>query len=85
MLIGFNHRSESRLILGEGGAEVLLNRGDALFLKSKGSPLIRVHTPYISDREVFAVASFLRSQRKADYEMWYLEDSFKREGSKFLN
>jgi S-DNA-T family DNA segregation ATPase FtsK/SpoIIIE len=70
-----NQRSESRAILGEGGAEVLLERGDTLFLKSKDNPLIRVHTPYISDREVSAVASFLRSQRRVEYQMWYLENN----------
>ncbi|TGW15344.1 cell division protein FtsK [bacterium NHP-B] len=51
---------DSRTILGEQGAEQLLGRGDMLYMPP-GDRMQRVHGPFVSDAEVEAVVSFLKS------------------------
>src|SRR5438045_7167107 len=50
---------DSRTILGEGGAEQLLGRGDLLYMAG-GGRIPRVHGPLVSDEEVERVVSFLK-------------------------
>ncbi len=50
---------DSRTILGEGGAEQLLGKGDMLWMQA-GGKLKRVHGPFVSDSHVEHVAQFLR-------------------------
>src|SRR6266481_3867388 len=50
---------DSRTILGEGGAEQLLGRGDMLYMAG-GGRITRVHGPFVSDQEVEAVVRFLK-------------------------
>lgn len=57
---------DSRTILGDGGAEQLLGRGDMLFMPS-GEKIIRVHGPFVDDDEVENVVSFLKEQGEPDY------------------
>jgi S-DNA-T family DNA segregation ATPase FtsK/SpoIIIE len=57
---------DSRTILGEGGAEQLLGRGDMLYMAS-GGRVMRVHGPFVSDDEVEQVVSFLKSQGEPSY------------------
>ncbi|MBV9824934.1 MAG: DNA translocase FtsK 4TM domain-containing protein [Alphaproteobacteria bacterium] len=57
---------DSRTILGEGGAEQLLGRGDMLYMAG-GGRLTRVHGPFVSDEEVERVVSFLKSRAEPDY------------------
>ena len=57
---------DSRTILGEGGAEQLLGRGDMLYMAG-GGRVTRVHAPFVSDEEVERVVSFLKSQGEPDY------------------
>ncbi len=57
---------DSRTILGEQGAEQLLGMGDLLYMAS-GGRLRRLHGPFVSDREVEDVASFLKKQGAPDY------------------
>ncbi|HVB17392.1 MAG TPA: DNA translocase FtsK 4TM domain-containing protein [Stellaceae bacterium] len=57
---------DSRTILGEGGAEQLLGRGDMLYMAG-GGRVTRVHGPFVSDEEVERVVSFLKSRREPDY------------------
>jgi DNA segregation ATPase FtsK/SpoIIIE, S-DNA-T family len=57
---------DSRTILGEGGAEQLLGRGDMLFMAG-GGRITRVHGPFVSDEEVERVVSFLKSRAEPDY------------------
>ncbi len=57
---------DSRTILGEGGAEQLLGRGDMLYMAG-GGRVTRVHGPFVSDEEVERVVSFLKSQGMPDY------------------
>jgi S-DNA-T family DNA segregation ATPase FtsK/SpoIIIE len=57
---------DSRTILGEQGAEQLLGQGDMLFMAG-GGRITRVHGPFVSDREVEEVVTFLRSQGEPSY------------------
>jgi len=57
---------DSRTILGEGGAEQLLGRGDMLYMAG-GGRITRVHGPFVSDEEVERVVSFLKTRGCPDY------------------
>jgi S-DNA-T family DNA segregation ATPase FtsK/SpoIIIE len=57
---------DSRTILGEQGAEQLLGSGDMLYMMA-GGRIRRVHGPYVSDREVEDVVTFLKTQGRPDY------------------
>src|ERR1700730_10465991 len=57
---------DSRTILGEGGAEQLLGRGDMLYMAG-GGRVTRVHGPFVSDEEVERVVSFLKTRGAPDY------------------
>jgi len=57
---------DSRTILGEQGAEQLLGKGDMLFMSS-ANRIIRIHAPYVSEKEIEKVNSFLRSQQDPSY------------------
>ena len=60
-------RIDSRTILGEQGAEHLLGRGDMLFMEG-GGRIVRVHGPFVSDKEVESVTAFLRQQGEPEYD-----------------
>ena len=57
---------DSRTILGEQGAEQLLGKGDMLFMSS-ANRIIRIHGPYVSEKEIEKISSVLRAQGKPDY------------------
>jgi S-DNA-T family DNA segregation ATPase FtsK/SpoIIIE len=57
---------DSRTILGEQGAEQLLGKGDMLFM-SAANRIVRIHGPYISEREIEKITSILRAQGQPDY------------------
>ena len=57
---------DSRTILGEQGAEQLLGKGDMLFMSS-ANRIIRIHGPYVSEKEIEKISSFLRAQGEPDY------------------
>jgi S-DNA-T family DNA segregation ATPase FtsK/SpoIIIE len=57
---------DSRTILGEQGAEQLLGQGDMLYMMG-GGRIVRTHGPFVSDREVEEVVSFLRAQGEPAY------------------
>jgi DNA segregation ATPase FtsK/SpoIIIE, S-DNA-T family len=57
---------DSRTILGEGGAEQLLGRGDMLYMAG-GGRITRVHGPFVSDEEVERIVSFLKTRGQPDY------------------
>lgn len=57
---------DSRTILGEQGAEQLLGMGDMLYMAG-GGRIVRVHGPFVSDREVEDVVAFLREQGEPAY------------------
>ncbi|KAF8818299.1 DNA translocase FtsK [Rickettsia endosymbiont of Cardiosporidium cionae] len=57
---------DSRTILGEQGAEQLLGMGDMLYMGSS-SKIIRVHCPFVSDKEILNITDFLRTTGKPEY------------------
>jgi S-DNA-T family DNA segregation ATPase FtsK/SpoIIIE len=57
---------DSRTILGEGGAEQLLGRGDMLYMAG-GGRITRVHGPFVSDEEVERVVSFWKTRGEPHY------------------
>ena len=57
---------DSRTILGEQGAEQLLGKGDMLFMSS-ANRIVRIHGPYVSEKEIEQVTSVLRAQGNPDY------------------
>ncbi len=57
---------DSRTILGEQGAEQLLGMGDMLYM-IPGGKIERVHGPFVTDKEVEDVVSFLKEQGPPQY------------------
>ncbi len=64
---------DSRTILGEGGAEQLLGRGDMLYMAA-GGRVTRVHGPLVDDNEVEKIVKYLRAQGVPDYIDGVTED-----------
>jgi S-DNA-T family DNA segregation ATPase FtsK/SpoIIIE len=64
---------DSRTILDTNGAESLLGRGDMLFLPPGTSRLLRLHAPYVSEKETAAVVGFWKAQGQAEYVDGFLE------------
>ncbi|HEY8343440.1 MAG TPA: DNA translocase FtsK [Calditerricola sp.] len=64
---GVSSQADSRTILDMAGAEKLLGRGDMLFLPVGAPKPIRVQGAFVSDSEVEAVASFVRTQQEPQY------------------
>jgi DNA segregation ATPase FtsK/SpoIIIE, S-DNA-T family len=64
---------DSRTILDTNGAEALLGRGDMLFLPPGTSRLMRLHAPYVSEKETAAVVEFWKNQASAQYVEGFLE------------
>ena len=61
-------RVDSRTILDQQGAEHLLGKGDLLFIPPGAAGLRRLHAAYVSDREIEAVAEFIKAQAAPDYD-----------------
>ena len=57
---------DSRTILGEQGAEQLLGKGDMLFMSS-ANRIVRIHGPYVSEKEIEGITNSLRAQGEPDY------------------
>jgi len=64
---------DSRTILDTNGAEALLGRGDMLFLPPGTSRLMRLHAPFVSEKETAAVVAFWKEQGQAEYVEGFLE------------
>ena len=64
---------DSRTILDTNGAEALLGRGDMLFLPPRTSRLMRLHAPFVSEKETAAVVNFWKEQGQAEYVEGFLE------------
>jgi DNA segregation ATPase FtsK/SpoIIIE, S-DNA-T family len=64
---------DSRTILDTNGAEALLGRGDMLFLPPGTSRLLRLHAPFVSEKETAAVVAFWKDQGQAEYVEGFLE------------
>ncbi len=57
---------DSRTILGEQGSEQLLGMGDMLYM-GNSSKIIRVHGPFVDDKEVEKITEYLRSTGVPEY------------------
>ncbi len=60
-------QNESRTVLGQHGAESLLNNGDMLYLTPGTGLPVRVHGPLVSEAEVKNVLAELKKQETPDY------------------
>ncbi len=58
---------DSRTILDTHGAERLLGAGDMLFMPPGSSNLLRIHAPYVSEKEVKNVVEYLKSLSPPEY------------------
>jgi len=64
---------DSRTIIDDNGAESLLGRGDMLFRPPGTSRLMRLHAPFVSEKETAAVVDFWKAQGEAEYVEGFLE------------
>jgi len=55
---------DSRTVIDTSGAEKLLGAGDMLFSSAKSAKISRIQGPYISEKEVAKVSSFISDQRE---------------------
>jgi len=60
-------RQESRIVLDQNGADVLLGAGDMLFLAPGNSHLIRAQGTFVDDSEVRVVVNQLRTRGEPKY------------------
>ncbi len=60
-------KTDSRIILDEGGAERLLARGDLLFQSPQFPQTLRAHGPWISDKDLGSIIDFWREQGPPEY------------------
>ncbi len=60
-------RQESRIILDQNGAEVLLGQGDMLFLQPGTSNLVRAQGTYVDEAEIRALVHHVRSNGQPEY------------------
>ncbi|HPL97541.1 MAG TPA: DNA translocase FtsK 4TM domain-containing protein [Smithellaceae bacterium] len=59
---------DSRTIIDQPGAELLLGAGDMLFIPPGTSRLTRIHGAYLSDAEISRVVDFLKLQGQPTYD-----------------
>jgi len=59
---------DSRTVLDQMGAEMLLGNGDMLYLPPGTSMPIRVHGSFVSDKEVHAVVASLKGDSEPEYD-----------------
>src|ERR1700723_741337 len=64
---------DSRTILDANGAEALLGKGDMLYLPSGSARVHRLHSPFVTEKEIAAVVEFWKSQGTAEYQQQFLE------------
>jgi S-DNA-T family DNA segregation ATPase FtsK/SpoIIIE len=72
---------DSRTILDGNGAEALLGRGDMLYLPAGSGRMIRLHAPYVAEKEIAALVEFWRNQGQAEYVEGFL-DAPREEGTR---
>ncbi len=65
---------ESRIILDTQGAEKLVGRGDMLYAPIGAGKPLRVQGCFVSDEEVEAVASYVKSHYITDYDQTVMEE-----------
>ena len=60
-------QTDSRTIIGSGGAEKLLGKGDMLYVGNGESTQTRIQGAFLSDQEVQDVVNYVVDQQKANY------------------
>jgi len=65
-IISSNIKNRQQNYIRRAGAELLLGNGDMLFMSS-ASRIIRIHGPYVSEKEIERVSTFLRLQGSPTY------------------
>ena len=75
MAFQVSSRIDSRTILDQMGAEQLLGHGDMLYLPPGSALPDRIHGAFVGDREVHAVASYLKQFGEPDYIDEVLNDT----------
>jgi S-DNA-T family DNA segregation ATPase FtsK/SpoIIIE len=60
-------RMDSRIVLDQNGAEVLMGQGDMLFLPPGSAKLIRAQGTFLEDRELHAIISFLTDRAQPEF------------------
>jgi S-DNA-T family DNA segregation ATPase FtsK/SpoIIIE len=63
-----NSRMDSRIVLDQNGAELLLGQGDMLFLPPGASKPIRSQGTYVDDKEIRESVKLLKGLADAQYE-----------------
>ena len=59
---------DSRTILDQLGAENLLGFGDMLYMPPGTSKLVRIHGPYVSEKEIERIVDFVKKQAIPSYD-----------------
>jgi S-DNA-T family DNA segregation ATPase FtsK/SpoIIIE len=59
---------DSRTIIDQPGAELLLGSGDMLFIPPGTSKLARIHGAYVSDDEITRIVDFIKIQAQPAYD-----------------
>lgn len=67
-------KTDSRTILDQNGAEMLLGRGDSLFIPPGTSEPVRIHGCFVSESEVAKIVEYLKTLGKPDYNMDLLKE-----------
>jgi len=65
---------DSKVILDSTGADALLGRGDMLFTPPGSSGLIRLHAPFVTEKEIETIVEFLKVQREVVYDPTFLSE-----------
>ena len=60
-------RMDSRIVLDQNGAEVLMGQGDMLFLPPGSAKLIRAQGTFVDDHELREVIGFLRERAEPEF------------------
>jgi S-DNA-T family DNA segregation ATPase FtsK/SpoIIIE len=74
MAFQVSSRIDSRTILDQGGAEMLLGHGDMLYLPPGRAQPDRVHGAFVDDHEVHSVVNYLTSHYEPDYQEGILDN-----------
>ncbi len=67
MAFKVNNKNESRIILGQIGAETLLGSGDMLYMTAGTGQPVRVHGSFVSNDELQNVVADLKARAEAEY------------------
>lgn len=66
---------DSKVILDTLGAETLLGRGDMLFTPPGSSSLVRLHAPWVTEKEIDKIVNYLKQQQPVVYDENFLNSS----------